>query len=75
MQLGHRENKECQELIGLLAWARIMSRSIKAYYLSSITTSWSLTLLSVLSSALVLVAGSWDRLVGSATLLLVPEQS
>ena len=52
-----------------------MSRSIKAYYLSSITTSWSLTLLSVLSSALVLVAGSWDRLVGSATLLLVPGQS
>ena len=52
-----------------------MSRSIKAYYLSSITTCWSLTLLSVLSSALVLVAGSWDRLVGSATLLLVPEQS
>merc|ERR1719210_1079035 len=48
-----------------------MSRSIKPYYLSSITTSWSLTLLSVLSSALVLVAGSWDRLVGSATLLLV----
>merc|ERR1719443_1219300 len=48
-----------------------MSRSIKACYLSSITTSWSLALLSVLSSALVLVAGSWDRLVGSATLLLV----
>ena len=50
-------------------------KKYKSNYLSSITTSWSLTLLSVLSSALVLVAGSWDRLVGSATLLLVPEQS
>merc|ERR1719323_1406543 len=46
-------------------------KKYKSILFRSITTSWSLTLLSVLSSALVLVAGSCDRLVGSATLLLV----